>query len=96
VTEGTRKASDQDLNIPIALHRFMADRAGAKDVREIAGGSHAISVSHPEAVTASILEAANGGAAVADFTRANFVLANSVRVGVPSSWRQPLSSRATW
>ena len=49
--------SDQDLNIPVALHRFMADRAGAKDVLEIAGGSHALSVSHPEAVTASIVEA---------------------------------------
>jgi pimeloyl-ACP methyl ester carboxylesterase len=49
--------SDQDLNIPVALHRFMADRAGAKDVREIPGASHALSVSHPEAVTASILEA---------------------------------------
>ncbi len=27
---------DRDLNIPVALHRFMADRAGAKDVREVA------------------------------------------------------------
>jgi pimeloyl-ACP methyl ester carboxylesterase len=49
--------SDQDLNIPVALHRFMADRAGAKDVREIPGASHALSVSHPEAITASILAA---------------------------------------
>lgn len=49
--------SDQDLNIPVALHRFMADRAAAKGVREIAGASHALSVSQPEAVTASILEA---------------------------------------
>jgi hypothetical protein len=30
--------------------------------------------------------AANIGAAWADFTRANFALGNSVRVGVPSSW----------
>jgi hypothetical protein len=29
---------------------------------------------------------ANIGAAVADFTRANFALGNSVRVGVPPSW----------
>jgi hypothetical protein len=29
---------------------------------------------------------ANIGAAMADFTRANFALANSVRVGVPSFW----------
>jgi pimeloyl-ACP methyl ester carboxylesterase len=49
--------SDQDLNIPVALHRFMAERAAAKGVREIAGASHALSVSQPEAVAASILEA---------------------------------------
>ena len=49
--------SDEDLNIPVALHRFMADRAGAKGVREVPGASHALSVSHPDAVTASILEA---------------------------------------
>ncbi|WP_371402925.1 alpha/beta hydrolase [Kribbella sp. NBC_00662] len=49
--------SDQDLNIPVALHRFMAERAGAKDTREIAGASHALSVSQPEAVTTTILEA---------------------------------------
>jgi pimeloyl-ACP methyl ester carboxylesterase len=49
--------SDSDLNIPVALHRFMADRSGAKGVREVSGGSHALSVSHPESVTASILEA---------------------------------------
>ncbi|MET9271575.1 alpha/beta hydrolase [Kribbella sp. NPDC003557] len=51
--------SDQDLNIPVALHRFLADRAGAKDTREIAGASHALSVSQPEAVTATILDAMN-------------------------------------
>jgi len=49
--------SDQDMNIPVALHRFLADRAGAKDTREIAGASHALSVSQPEAVTATILNA---------------------------------------
>jgi pimeloyl-ACP methyl ester carboxylesterase len=49
--------SDLDLNIPVALHRFMAERAGAKDIREIAGASHALSVSQPEAVTATILDA---------------------------------------
>lgn len=51
--------SDQDLNIPVSLHRFMADRAGAKGIREVPGASHALSVSHPDAVTASILEAAS-------------------------------------
>ena len=49
--------SDRDLNIPVALHRFLADRAAAKGVREVPGASHALSVSQPEAVTASILEA---------------------------------------
>ncbi|WP_127505669.1 alpha/beta fold hydrolase [Actinoplanes solisilvae] len=50
--------SDGDLNIPVQLHRWMADRAGAKSIREIAGGSHALSVSRPEAVAEAILEAA--------------------------------------
>jgi pimeloyl-ACP methyl ester carboxylesterase len=50
--------SDQDLNIPVALHRFMAERAGARGVREIAGASHALSVSQPAAVAEAILEAA--------------------------------------
>jgi pimeloyl-ACP methyl ester carboxylesterase len=54
--------SDQDLNIPVALHRFMADRAGAKDTREIAGASHALSVSEPDAVTATILDALSADA----------------------------------
>jgi pimeloyl-ACP methyl ester carboxylesterase len=50
--------SDQDLNIPVALHRFMAERAGARAVREIAGASHALSVSQPAAVAETVLEAA--------------------------------------
>lgn len=49
--------SDQDLNIPVELHRFMAERAGAKVTREIRGASHALSVSEPEAVAATIVEA---------------------------------------
>jgi len=49
--------SDQDLNIPVALHRFLAERAGARGVREIGGASHALSVSQPTAVTETILEA---------------------------------------
>jgi pimeloyl-ACP methyl ester carboxylesterase len=48
---------DQDLNIPAELHRFMADRAGSKRTREVAGASHAISVSQPDAVVAAILDA---------------------------------------
>jgi pimeloyl-ACP methyl ester carboxylesterase len=48
---------DQDLNIPAELQRFMADRAGAKGVREIPGASHAPSVSQPDAVAATIRDA---------------------------------------
>jgi pimeloyl-ACP methyl ester carboxylesterase len=48
---------DLDLNIPVALHRFMAERAGAKVSRELAGASHALSLSESEAVTATVLEA---------------------------------------
>lgn len=46
-----------DLNIPAALVRYQAERAGARGVRELPKGSHAISVSNPDAVAASILEA---------------------------------------
>lgn len=48
---------DQDRNIPVALQRFMAERSGAKGSREMAGASHALSVSDPDAVTATILDA---------------------------------------
>jgi pimeloyl-ACP methyl ester carboxylesterase len=48
---------DQDLNIPVALQRFLAERASARVAREVAGASHAISVSRPEAVAATIVEA---------------------------------------
>ena len=48
---------DQDLNIPTALQRFAAERAGARGTREIAGASHAISVSQPDAVATMILNA---------------------------------------
>ena len=36
---------------------FLAERAGSKGTREVAGGSHAISLSAPDAVTATILDA---------------------------------------
>jgi pimeloyl-ACP methyl ester carboxylesterase len=48
---------DRDLNIPVELHRFLAERAGAKSTREMAGASHALSVSDPDAVAATVLEA---------------------------------------
>lgn len=46
-----------DLNIPVAAHRFEAERAGSRGTREVVGASHALSVSRPDAVAASILEA---------------------------------------
>jgi pimeloyl-ACP methyl ester carboxylesterase len=48
---------DQDLNIPVAAHRFAAKRAGSRGTREVAGCSHAISVSNPGIVAESILDA---------------------------------------
>ena len=48
---------DADLNIPAALQRFMADRAGAREVRAIPGGSPARSVVPPDEVAATILAA---------------------------------------
>ena len=40
---------EQDRNIPAALQRFMAERAGARRTVEIPGASHAIAVSQPDA-----------------------------------------------
>lgn len=48
---------DSDLNIPVAVHRFLADRARAKSVTEIAGASHSVAVSHPAEIAEVILEA---------------------------------------
>jgi pimeloyl-ACP methyl ester carboxylesterase len=48
---------DQDLNIPADLHRFVAERAGSRETHAIVGGSHAISVSHPDAVARMIATA---------------------------------------
>jgi pimeloyl-ACP methyl ester carboxylesterase len=41
-----------------AFQHYMAERARAHQTLEIPGGSHAITVSHPEAVAHEILEAA--------------------------------------
>jgi pimeloyl-ACP methyl ester carboxylesterase len=46
-----------DKNIPVAAHRFMAERAGAREVAEIEGASHAVGTSHPEEVADLILRA---------------------------------------
>jgi pimeloyl-ACP methyl ester carboxylesterase len=47
----------EDRNIPPAVLRFMADRAKAQKTVVVNGASHALMVSHPDAV-ASIIEAA--------------------------------------
>jgi pimeloyl-ACP methyl ester carboxylesterase len=49
---------EEDRNIPAALQHYMAKRAGAHRTLEIPGASHAISVSHPDAVAHQILDAA--------------------------------------
>lgn len=46
-----------DFNIPLETHRFMATRAGAKVAIEIAGASHALPASQPDAVADVILKA---------------------------------------
>jgi pimeloyl-ACP methyl ester carboxylesterase len=52
----------EDRNIPAALQHFMAERADARGAREIAGASHALSVSRPDEVTAAILDTVEGTA----------------------------------
>jgi pimeloyl-ACP methyl ester carboxylesterase len=47
-----------DKNIPVAAHRFMAERAGAREIAEIEGASHAVGVAHPQEVADIILRAA--------------------------------------
>ncbi|MFA1542546.1 alpha/beta hydrolase [Actinomadura monticuli] len=51
---------ERDLNIPAEVVRFMAQRASSRGTREIAGASHAIAVSQPDAVAASIRDAVSG------------------------------------
>ncbi|MGJ6963794.1 alpha/beta fold hydrolase [Streptosporangium sp. G11] len=46
-----------DRNIPLAAHRFMAERADARERAEIGGASHALPASQPAAVAGVILQA---------------------------------------
>jgi pimeloyl-ACP methyl ester carboxylesterase len=48
---------DADRNIPVAVHRLMADRAGAKATMELTGASHALTISRPGEVTDVITSA---------------------------------------
>jgi len=47
-----------DKNIPVALHRFMAERAGSRRTVEIAGGSHSVGIPEAAEVVELIKEAA--------------------------------------
>ncbi|MFG2132906.1 alpha/beta fold hydrolase [Streptomyces sp. NPDC048751] len=48
-----------DRNIPLEAHSFMAERAAAREATLVPGASHALPASSPEAVTTTILNAAN-------------------------------------
>ncbi|MFC8683143.1 alpha/beta fold hydrolase [Microbacterium ureisolvens] len=48
---------DQDRNIPVAVHRAGAKRAGSRQTWEVAGASHAVGVSRPEVVVEAIAAA---------------------------------------
>ncbi|MEV4125684.1 alpha/beta hydrolase [Nocardia sp. NPDC049707] len=48
---------DADFNIPVAAHRFMAERAGARATVEVPGASHALTISEPDAVAKVIVDA---------------------------------------
>ncbi|NJP88616.1 alpha/beta hydrolase [Nonomuraea sp. FMUSA5-5] len=51
---------ERDRNIPAEALRFMAARAGSRGTQEVPGASHAVAVSEPDAVTATIIEAVRG------------------------------------
>ncbi|GIJ78772.1 Pimeloyl-ACP methyl ester carboxylesterase [Micromonospora phaseoli] len=51
---------DADKNIPVAAHRFMAERADPRGQREVVGASHAMAVSQPSEVAETIIEAVRG------------------------------------
>ena len=51
----------EDRNIPAALQRYIAERAGSRQAVEIPGASHALTVSRPEETAQLIVEAAKVG-----------------------------------
>lgn len=48
----------RDLNIPAAVHAFMAKRANSKEMIAVQGASHVVMISHPDAVAKLIEQAA--------------------------------------
>ncbi len=51
----------EDKNIPAAVHRFMADRAGSRRTVEMVGGSHTVGIPEAKSVVELIVEAAQAG-----------------------------------
>lgn len=49
---------ERDLNIPAAVHAFLAKRANSKETVAVKGASHVVMVSHPDAVAKIIEHAA--------------------------------------
>jgi pimeloyl-ACP methyl ester carboxylesterase len=49
---------DRDLNIPAAVHAFMAKRANSKETIAVQGASHVVMISHADAVATLIEHAA--------------------------------------
>lgn len=49
---------ERDLNIPAAVHAFMAKRAHSKETIAVKGSSHVVMISHPDAVANLIEHAA--------------------------------------
>jgi len=54
----------EDRTIPVAAHRWMAERAGARGVHEVEGASHAVAVSEPNHVARAVLDAVAATATV--------------------------------
>ena len=50
---------DNDTAIPPKLHAFMAERAHPRATSVVAGASHVVMISHPDAVAKVIEDAAN-------------------------------------
>ncbi|MBW4528898.1 MAG: alpha/beta hydrolase [Phormidium tanganyikae FI6-MK23] len=48
----------RDLNIPVAVHAFIAKRANSKETIVVNGASHVVMISHPDAVAEIIEHAA--------------------------------------
>jgi pimeloyl-ACP methyl ester carboxylesterase len=58
----------EDRNIPAAVHRFMAERAGSRRTVELAGGSHTVAIPEAARVVDLIEEAVASVAAVSTGT----------------------------